>query len=85
MSTDLGHLLGKKLTVYFKETTNVNGQDVAAVSGVCGGGWKPGPLIINDIHTALDPKGKDITAETKLAGSNLTLSSEGVKLIIEAK
>ena len=80
--SDLSHLNGTALTIYLNEPTQVNGHNIAAVGGKCGGGWHPGPLVLNEIGVVLDVNGKDVTNETGLGGKTMMMNSRNIRLMV---
>lgn len=78
----IDELKGKPITVVFA-TPHPHGKvSVQSVSGACGGGWHPGPLVVNNISEALDPQGNDVTNTAGLAGKTLIMNTAGIAYLV---
>jgi len=75
-------LVGKLVTLVFKEEAVLNGLAVKNLTGTCGG-IGGAVMSLNGIVEARDGKGQDVTNEGKLIGKALILNVDTLAFVIQ--
>lgn len=85
MENPFSKLKGKTVGVILYEPVEVEGIAVVSISGICGGGPFPGPVIINKVRAAKNRQDKDVLEETNLRGKTVFIHSNNIKVLISGK